>query len=138
QQSAPNNAQDEQEGEAIAEGLEAEDGDFMNLEVAFAYRARSSTRRFKDRAKNAHLYLAFYLPGSVKLPVWVELRGLVSTIRLRLQLTPDPPFFALCTLTFLGQPKVDLSCVPLVKRGLNIMDLPLISNFVQSAVDAAM
>ncbi|TKA76156.1 hypothetical protein B0A49_03730, partial [Cryomyces minteri] len=138
QQSAPNNAQDEQEGEAIAEGLEAEDGDFMNLEVAFAYRARSSTRKFKDRAKNAHLYLAFYLPGSVKLPVWVELRGLVGTVRLRLQLTPDPPFFALCTLTFLGQPKVDLSCVPLVKKGLNIMDLPLISNFVQSAVDAAM
>ncbi|TKA60971.1 hypothetical protein B0A49_12067 [Cryomyces minteri] len=138
QQSAPNNAQDEQEGEAIAEGLEAEDGDFMNLEVAFAYRARSSTRKFKDRAKNAHLYLAFYLPGSVKLPVWVELRGLVGTVRLRLQLTPDPPFFALCTLTFLGQPKVDLSCVPLVKKGLNIMNLPLISNFVQSAVDAAM
>jgi Ca2+-dependent lipid-binding protein len=70
--------------------------------------------------------------------VWVELRGLIGTMRLRLQLTPDPPFVSLCTLTFLGQPKVDLSCVPLVKRGLNIMDLPLISNFVQSAVDAAM
>jgi Ca2+-dependent lipid-binding protein len=55
-----------------------------------------------------------------------------------LQLTPDPPFFSLCTMTFLGQPKVDLSCSPLVKKGLNIMDLPVISNFVQGAVDAAM
>jgi Ca2+-dependent lipid-binding protein len=55
-----------------------------------------------------------------------------------LQLTPDPPFFSLCTITFLGQPKVDISCVPLTKRGLNIMDLPLVSNFVQSSVDAAM
>jgi Ca2+-dependent lipid-binding protein len=74
----------------------------------------------------------------MSIAVWVELRGLIGTMRLRLQLTPDPPFVSLCTLTFLGQPKVDLSCVPLVKSGLNIMDLPLISNFVQSAVDAAM
>jgi len=41
-------------------------------------------------------------------------------------------------MTLLGQPKVELSCVPLVKQGLNLMDVPLISNFVQSAVDAAM
>ena len=59
-------------------------------------------------------------------------------MRMRLQLCPDPPFFALCTLTFLGQPKVDLSCVPLTKKGLNIMDLPLISSFVQSSIDAAL
>ena len=59
-------------------------------------------------------------------------------MRMRMQLTPDPPFIALTTITFLGQPKVDMSCTPLVKKGLNIMDVPLISNFVQSAVDAAM
>lgn len=59
-------------------------------------------------------------------------------MRLRLQLCPDPPFFSLCTLTFLGQPKADLSCVPLTKKGLNIMDLPIISSFVQSSVDAAL
>ena len=57
---------------------------------------------------------------------------------MRLQLCPDPPFFALCTITFLGQPKADLSCVPLTKKGLNIMDIPLISSFVQSSVDAAL
>ncbi len=45
---------------------------------------------------------------------------------------------ALCTITFLGQPKVDMSCMPLTKKGLNIMDLPLISNFVQTSIDAAM
>lgn len=59
-------------------------------------------------------------------------------MRVRLQLCPDPPFFALCTLTLLGQPKVDLSCVPLIKKGLNIMDLPIVSSFVQSSVDAAL
>ncbi|KAI9724513.1 MAG: hypothetical protein M1812_000581 [Candelaria pacifica] len=129
-----------QEGdeENIAEGMEAEEGDFVNVEIAFAYRAKSSGKDLRTKAKNAHLYLAFYLPGSMRFPVWVELRGIVGTMRLRLQLTPDPPFFALCTLTLLGQPKVDLSCVPLTKKGLNIMDLPIISGFVQSSVDAAM
>ncbi|KAI9678850.1 MAG: hypothetical protein M1817_005910 [Caeruleum heppii] len=122
----------------VAEGMEAEEGEYINLEIAFAYRARASGKGIKARSKNAHLYLVFYLPGGIRFPVWVELRGLVGTLRTRLQLTPDPPFFELMTTTFLGQPKVDLSCVPLNKKGLNIMDLPLISGFVQSSVDAAM
>ncbi|PHH86863.1 hypothetical protein CDD83_9645 [Cordyceps sp. RAO-2017] len=124
-------------GHDILDGMEGEEGDFVNLEVAIAYRTRSSSKSLKDRTKDMHLYLAFYLPGNVKIPVWVDLQGIIGIMRLRLQLTPDPPFFALCTMTFLGQPKVDLSCVPLSQRGLNIMDVPLISKFVQSAVDAA-
>ena len=59
-------------------------------------------------------------------------------MRARLQLTPDPPFFSLCTLTFLGQPRADLSCVPLSKHLPNLMDVPLISSFVQSSIDAAL
>ncbi|KAI9841362.1 MAG: hypothetical protein M1837_000745 [Sclerophora amabilis] len=132
------NEDDTQDEESIAEGMEGEEGDFLNVEVAFSYRARPSGKSLRSKAKNAHLYLAFYLPGGIRFPVWVELKGIAGTMRMRLQLTPDPPFFALCTLTFLGQPKADLSCVPLTKKGLNIMDLPIISNFVQSSVDAAM
>ncbi|OAA37685.1 meiotically up-regulated protein [Metarhizium rileyi] len=123
--------------EVIAEGMDGEDGDFVNLEVAFAYRTRSSSRSLKDRTKDMHLYVAFYLPGNIKIPVWVDLLGILGTMRMRLQLCPDPPFFSLCTVTFMGQPKVDVRCVPLSRRGLNIMDIPLISNFVQSAIDAA-
>lgn len=130
--------QKQAEEENISEGLEAEEGDFVNMEVAFSYRASNSGKSMKVKAKNAHLYLAFYLPSKIRLPVWVELRGLVGTMRLRLQLCPDPPFFALCTLTLLGQPKADISCVPLVKKGLNLMDVPLISSFVQSSIDAAL
>ncbi|KAF2266301.1 hypothetical protein CC78DRAFT_153539 [Lojkania enalia] len=128
----------EDNNQNVAEGMEAEEGDFVNIEIAFAYRPSTSARGMKERAKNAHLYMAFYLPANVKLPVWVELHGIIGIMRLRLQLTPDPPFFALCTVTFLGQPKVDLSCIPLIKQGPNLMDLPLISRFVQSSVDAAM
>ncbi|OJD32724.1 meiotically up-regulated protein [Diplodia corticola] len=135
QEKSPEKLQDD---ENIGEGMEAEEGDFVNVEIAFSYRARTVHRGIRDRAKNMHLYLAFYLPGNLRLPVWVELHGIVGTMRLRLQLCPDPPFFSLCTLTFLGQPKVSVSCIPLTQRGLNIMDLPLISNFVQSSIDAAM
>ncbi|KAF1914877.1 hypothetical protein BDU57DRAFT_596721 [Ampelomyces quisqualis] len=117
--------------------MEAEEGDFVNVEIAFAYRP-STGRGIKSRAKHAHLYLAFYLPGKVKIPVWVELTGIVGVVRLRLQLCPDPPFFSICTMSFLGQPKVTLSCVPLIKKGPNLMDVPLMSSFVQSSMDAAL
>jgi hypothetical protein len=128
----------EQEKQAIREGMEAEQGDFVNMELAFAYRARSSGKSIKSKARNAHLYLKFYLPGGIFVPVWVELRGIIGTMRLRLQLTPDPPFFSLCTLTFLGQPRADISCVPLSKHLPNLMNVPLISSFVQSSIDAAL
>ncbi|KAH8731517.1 hypothetical protein GQ44DRAFT_822432 [Phaeosphaeriaceae sp. PMI808] len=120
-----------------ADTMETEEGDFVNMEIAFAYRP-STGRGIKSRAKHAHLYLAFYLPGSVKLPVWVELTGIVGVVRIRLQLCPDPPFFSICTFSFLGQPKVTLSCVPLIKKGPNLMDVPLLSSFVQSSIDAAL
>ncbi|RDA89156.1 hypothetical protein CP532_2298 [Ophiocordyceps camponoti-leonardi (nom. inval.)] len=130
-------APDEDDGSGEQDAMAGEEGDFVNLEVAFAYRTRSSSKSLKDRTKDMHLYVAFYLPGNIKVPVWVDLQGIVGSMRVRLQLTPDPPFFALCTMAFMGQPKVDLSCVPLSRHGLNIMDVPLISKFVQSAVDAA-
>jgi hypothetical protein len=49
-----------------ADTMEAEEGDFVNMEIAFAYRP-STGRGIKSRAKHAHLYLAFYLPGKIKL-----------------------------------------------------------------------
>lgn len=129
---------DDGQDDGVAEGMEAEEGDFVNMEIAFAYRPSTGRKRMKDRAKKAHFYMAFYLPSNIKLPVWVEVEGFVGVMRMRLQLTPDPPFFSLCTFTFLGQPKVDISCVPLLKQAPNLMDFPLISRFVQSSVDAAM
>lgn len=59
--------EEEADEENMAEGLEAEEGDFVNVEVAFAYRARTTgAKELSKKSKNAHLFLAFYLPGSIR------------------------------------------------------------------------
>ena len=66
QNSQEKKQQDDSEDQNIAEGMEAEEGDFVNMEVAFAYRASSTGKGIKKKVKNAHLFLAFYLPGGIK------------------------------------------------------------------------
>lgn len=57
---------EERDDENIAEGMEAEEGDFVNVEVAFSYRASSSGKSIKVKSKTAHLYLTFFLPGGLR------------------------------------------------------------------------
>lgn len=52
---------------SVAPGMEAEEGDFFNLEIAFAYKTSRAQRKVREKAKNMHIYLAFYLPGNIKL-----------------------------------------------------------------------
>ena len=56
----------EDENQNIAEGMEAEEGDFVNVEVGFSYRASTIGKGIKEKSKNAHLFLAFYLPGGIR------------------------------------------------------------------------
>jgi hypothetical protein len=58
---------EDEDKDNTAEGMEAEEGDFVNVEIAFAYRPSTGRRGMKERAKNAHLYLAFYMPGNLKI-----------------------------------------------------------------------
>ncbi|KAG6899250.1 hypothetical protein C0993_011952 [Termitomyces sp. T159_Od127] len=113
--------------------------DLFNIEVALAYRARTVQRdkgkRLTDRAENAHLLVEFLVPAGVVIPVWVELTGLLATARMRIELMPNPPFFALCTLTLLGQPKTTIACTPLAKNFLNLMNIPLLSDWLQKIID---
>ncbi|TFK33962.1 hypothetical protein BDQ12DRAFT_690365 [Crucibulum laeve] len=121
------------------DGMQGEEGDFVNLEIALGYRARTggTAKGLRGRSGNAHLLMEFYAAGGIVLPVWVELTGFLCTMRTRIQLTPNPPFLSLMTLTLLGQPKVTMNCTPLAKNFLNVMDLPVLSGWLQSAVDAA-
>ena len=88
-----------------------------------------------------HMNLVFYLGikglVGVPLPIFVELQELVGTIRLRLHMTPEPPFAKTLTFTLMGVPHVQAGCIPMMKHGVNILNLPLISNFVNYAVAAA-
>ncbi|KAF8975077.1 hypothetical protein BDQ17DRAFT_307169 [Cyathus striatus] len=120
------------------EEMKAEEGDFVNLELALAYRSdESASTDFKSRSTNLHLLTNFYLPSNLTLPIWISLTSLLMTVRVRITLTPNPPFLSLCTLTILGKPHVRLSCTPLAKHFMNVMDIPLLSGYVQSAVDDA-
>lgn len=116
-------------------------GEFYNMEVSFAYHAKPSGQDVASKARNMGMQLVFYLGirglFGVPLPIWVELQGLVATARLRLQLTPDPPFLKTMTVTLMGVPNVQAGCTPMIQRGVNILNLPLISKFVNWAISAA-
>ncbi|PHH73567.1 hypothetical protein CDD80_3731 [Ophiocordyceps camponoti-rufipedis] len=116
-------------------------GSFYNMEVSIAYHAKPSGEDITSKAKNMGMQLIFYLGikglFGVPLPVWVELIGLVATARVRLQLTPDPPFLKTLTVTLMGVPKVQAGCTPMIEKGVNILNLPLISNFVNWAIRTA-
>lgn len=119
-----------------------EGGDFYNLEATVAYHSLPSGTDVSSKAKkNMGMQLVFYLGMrglfGVPFPIWVELNSLVATARIRLSLSPNPPFIKTMSVTLMGLPKVDASCVPLVEKGANILNLPLISNFVNWAIAAA-
>ncbi|KAA8903088.1 hypothetical protein FN846DRAFT_908234 [Sphaerosporella brunnea] len=121
-------------------GMPGEEGDFANFEIAVAYRSRpheNGPKGLKKRSRNAHLLIEFWSVGGLRLPVWVEVTGFLATARMRVQLTSNPPFLSLAIVTLLGQPKVNVSCVPITKNFLNIMDVPIMNKFLRSSIDQA-
>ena len=128
---------DPQEAAADEEG-----GDYYNLECSFAYHAKPAPKgNTSSKARNMHMQLVFYLGikglFGVPLPIFVEVQEIVGTIRLRLQMTPEPPFAKSLSFTLMGIPKVTAGCVPVIQKGPNILNLPLITNFVNYAIGAA-
>lgn len=118
-----------------------EGGDFYNLEATVAYHSLPSGADVSSKAKNMGMQLVFYLGMrglfGVPFPIWVELNSLVATARIRVSLGPNPPFVKTLSFTLMGLPKVEASCIPLIEKGANILNLPLISNFVNWAIATA-
>jgi Ca2+-dependent lipid-binding protein len=106
-------SKDPQEAAADEEG-----GDYYNLEISFAYHAAPTGSRASEKARNMHMQLVFYLGikglFGVPLPIFVELQGLVGTVRLRMAMTPEPPFLKTLTFTLMGVPHVSAGCIPMV------------------------
>lgn len=127
---------DPQEAAAAEEG-----GSYYNMEASFAYHAKPSGASASSKAQNMHMHLFFYLGVKglfgLPFPVFVELSELVGTVRLRFQMSPEPPFMQEATFSLVGLPHVKVSCMPMVKRGVDILNLPVISNFVNSAIRTA-
>lgn len=117
----------------------ANGGSFINLEISFMYRARPTAKTVTSKSRNAHLLIKFWVGlrkiATVPLPVLVEIKGMVGTVRARVQLTPDPPFFKNVTFTFMGLPRVGVDVIPL---HINTTNIPVLSGFIQSSMDAAM
>lgn len=127
---------DPQEAAAAEEG-----GSFYNMEASFAYHAQPTGQSTSSKARNMHMNLVFYLGirglFGVPFPVFVELTELVGTVRLRFQLMPEPPFMKEVTFSLVGIPHVRAGCMPMLRRGVNVLNLPLISKFVNYAISTA-
>ncbi|KAJ3557617.1 hypothetical protein NM688_g1373 [Phlebia brevispora] len=113
----------------------------VNLELSFAYRGLPSGQSVHSKARNIHLLVEFFLGirgwYGFKVPVWVEIDGIVGTARARLHLISDPPFIKTTMITLLGLPRITISVVPLSRLLPNVMDLPFISGFISSSIDTA-
>ncbi|KAI5293866.1 hypothetical protein KEM52_005079 [Ascosphaera acerosa] len=121
--------------------VEKDMGVFYNLEASFAYHAKPSGALPSSKAENLHMLLVFYLGVKklfgVPLPIFVELLEFVGTVRIRIQMTPDPPFARAATISLMGCPHIRAGCTPMIKQGINILQLPVISNFVNYAIATA-
>ncbi|UZJ50734.1 hypothetical protein CBS101457_000054 [Exobasidium rhododendri] len=126
----------ERGGKVIDENTE---GSFINLELSFIYRARPTTGAVASKSSNAHLLIKFWIGArkwyTVPVPVWVEIAGLVGTVRARIQLVPDPPFIKNVTFSLMGLPRTSVQVIPLK---IKIQNLPFLADFIQSSIDAAM
>lgn len=118
--------------------MEVEEGEFVNFEVVFVYCIWLMLKIFKEWIKDMYFYLVFYLFGNIKVFVWVDLQGIIGMMCVCLQFILDLLFFQFVIIIFFGQFKVDFSCVFFSKYVLNIMDVFMISNFVQFLVDVVM
>lgn len=135
----PNEHEEAAQEAAIAE---EEMGGFYNVECSFAYHARPSGPSSASKAANMHMLLIFYLGVrglfGMPFPVFVELVELVGTVRLRVQIRPEPPYVGTVTGSLMGLPHVRAGCTPILKRGgVNILNIPVISNFVNYAIATA-
>lgn len=52
-------------------------------------------------------------------------------------MTSQPPFVKNVTFTLMGLPQIKVSAVPMTERGINVLNLPLVSGFVNNSIAAA-
>ena len=109
-----------------------EGGVFYNLEIAIAYHEAP----FRPRKDHMHVDILAML-GPVPLPIFVQVKEFVATIRLRLQMHPDLPFLKKVTFALTENPKMN-ACISMgAPWTLNLLNLPIIDSVLVSQIDAA-
>lgn len=109
-----------------------EGGVFYNLEIAIAYHQAP----FRPRKDHMHVDILAAI-GPVPLPIFVEVKEFVATIRIRLQMHPDLPFLKNATFALTENPKIN-ACVSLgAPWALNLLNLPIVDNVLVSQINAA-
>ena len=88
-----------------------------------------------------HLMLEFFVGVwdwfRIPVPFYTIVEGFAATIRMRIQFIQNPPFVRNLTVTLMGVPQVEVSVEPFTKALPNVLDLPLIKNFVEMGIAAA-
>ncbi|BGO94717.1 hypothetical protein NBRC10512_007335 [Rhodotorula toruloides] len=118
---------------------EDQTGDYVNYEISFAYFAPPGKEKL--HGENISLIIKFFLGMHdlfhLPVPIWIAVESIVGTIRLRCQMVAQAPFIRNVTFTLMGVPAIEASAIPLSRALPNVLDLPLISGFVKSAIAAA-
>lgn len=109
-----------------------EGGVFYNLEIALAYHEAP----FKSRKEHMHVDILAML-GPVPLPIFVQVKEFVVTIRVRLQMHPDLPFLKNLTFALTENPKVNTSVSLGAPWALDLLNLPVIDSVLASQIDNA-
>lgn len=152
-------------GTKEAEDIPFDVGEFVNLEITFAYRSPAARRkRLKSNKADGvmtesdreaaistydsdlpvdQIHMLIYMAiglqkiAAVEVPVWCEVLGIEGKMRLRLQMVPTAPFVAHVAFTLVGKPKLEISAKPLGRRMvIDAMHLPIISSYVLHSVEA--
>ncbi|CCG83463.1 C2 domain protein [Taphrina deformans PYCC 5710] len=109
-----------------------EGGVFYNLEIAVAYHAAP----MQSRKEHMHVDILAMI-GPLPLPIFVEVKEFVATIRVRLQMHPDLPFLKNVTFALTEDPIVN-TCVSLgAPWALDLLNLPIVDNLVASQIHQA-
>lgn len=70
-------------------------GSYYNFEAAFSYAALPGSNN-RDRSKNIHLLIQFYLGlydwFHIPIPIWIQVEQIFGVVRLRVQFIPEFPY----------------------------------------------
>lgn len=107
-------------------------GVFYNLEISVAYHEAP----LRPRTDAMHVDILTRI-GPVPIPIFVQVKEFVATIRVRLQMHPDLPFLKHMTFALTENPKVNSSVSLGAPWALDLLNLPLVDSTLVSQIHAA-